>query len=84
MFAPDGSLLMMAAGGPEAGPAPISTMNVAQDGSGMAAGSAAGDYKSVVTRTGNGVSESSSTSFSNGGPAFASAVVSGCPTEAGE
>lgn len=78
MFNPDGSLLMTAAGGPELGQGPIAAVNVARDGSGVASGMAAGDYKSVITRTGpGGTVQSSSSSFSSGGsgPAIATAVV---------
>jgi hypothetical protein len=71
----DGSLLAVSAGGPEQ-PGAVGNANVGPGGT-IAGGMAQGAFKSVVTRTGPGMSESSSTSFStNGGPAVASATVS--------
>jgi hypothetical protein len=74
MFTPDGSMLTAAGPGPA-----IGMMDVDPNGGGMAAGMAAGDDKTVMTRRGpDGSMSSMSTSVSNnGGPAVASSVVSG-------
>lgn len=69
---PDGSTVMAAGPGPS-----IGMMDVDPNGGGMAAGTASGDQKTVVTRRGpDGMSSFSSSVSNNGGPAVASSVVS--------
>lgn len=74
MFTSDGSMLTAAGPGPA-----IGMMDVDPNSGGVAAGMAAGDDKTVMTRRGpDGSMSSMSSSVSrNGGPAIASSVVSG-------
>lgn len=78
VFNPDGSTMMAAGPGTPA----IGMMDVAPNG-GMAAGMAAGDQKTVVTKRSadGGMSSMSSSVSTNGGPAIASSVVSGTLTD---
>lgn len=69
---PDGSTLMAAGPGPS-----IGVVDVNPTIGGVAAGMAAGDQKTVVTRRSpNSMSTMSSSVSTNGGPAIASSVVS--------